>query len=441
MSKRITATQEWVQGGLLVLLIFLIPLQTRYLFTNPLVGGAPWEDGRIALYGFDIVFLFLLTQAQTVWKNTQDFRWITFVLFWVAMLLSIVHVERMDLSVYRLIRVAEAMFVFGLLVRVSRRWLHAAMATWVVAGIIQACVALTQFVMQSFPANKWFGLSGLDAAALGTSVVENAGGRFLRAYGMFPHPNILAGFLVIGVVIALKLYGETTSSRVRMLAAVGMIMQQFGLFLTLSRTGVVALGVAVFVMVSYALYSWGKDSPLRSIQAMRRAPVILVVMVLFWIGMGVSLRELWVPRVAIDTQFEERSLSEREHLLVDAVEVWNQSEWFGVGVGNMTVALQGTHPEWNGYQLQPPHNVPLLILAETGVVGFVVGAMMLAGFLWKTIQQRPVMFVSMGGIFAMFMLGILDHYFWTQGSGMLMFWAALGIFQPRADVASKANNS
>ncbi len=48
-----------------------------------------------------------------------------------------------------------------------------------------------------------------QAGNLGTAVIEFVDGRFLRVYGSLSHPNILGGWLVLGLVAVIFLY--TTS--------------------------------------------------------------------------------------------------------------------------------------------------------------------------------------------------------------------------------------
>lgn len=422
---------EWTQFGLLALLVFLIPLQTRYFFTDPGLNGAVWEAGRISVYAFDIVFLFLLAHARYFWNVTRDARWTYFALFLLVLILSVVNAVEVPLAIYRIVRVAQAMFLFGVLMRMTDKFRNGVMAAWVSAGIIQSLVALSQFILQSFPGSKWLGLAALNPGVLGTAVIETLDGRFLRAYGTFSHPNILAGFLTIGIVIALKLYKKTDDPRMRMLAAVAFMVQQVGLFMTFSRTGVVAAGVALFIIITYRLYKWTKVNH-PPLQQLWRAPAILLVVVVFWTSLGYAFRDLWLPRIVIEGRIEEQSISLREQSIVDSLQLWYAEPVLGVGAGNATVVLSELNPEQNGLEVQPPHNMALLILFEAGILGVALGALMCAGFMWKVLQQNPVHSISFAGLAMIFVLSMFDHYFWTQGSGILMFWLGIAVFQPTA---------
>ena len=44
---------------LLYFFVFLIPWQTRWIIWNPKISEEVWEYGRIAIYGFDVIFVIL----------------------------------------------------------------------------------------------------------------------------------------------------------------------------------------------------------------------------------------------------------------------------------------------------------------------------------------------------------------------------------------------
>ena len=105
---------------------------------------------------------------------------------------------------------------------------------------------------------------------------------------------------------------------------------------------------------------------------------------------------------------------------------------FGVGLNNFLVNLPEFQKTHNSvFSLQPVHNIYLLVLAETGIIGF--GAFM--WLLFKTyykvksqklkvkssIQNSKVLILSI-----VLILGLFDHYFLTLQQGQLLLAFVLG---------------
>jgi hypothetical protein len=85
------------------------------------------------------------------------------------------------------------------------------------------------------------------------------------------------------------------------------------------------------------------------------------------------------------------------------------------------------NPNLQSWDYQPVHNIYLLILAELGIIGFI---------LWLI----PVLFLTKKSSFICSLLFIVilaislfDHYFWTLYFGILLFWLTLGLMQKKLD--------
>ncbi|HHE45948.1 MAG TPA: hypothetical protein ENL05_01200, partial [Candidatus Moranbacteria bacterium] len=72
---------------------------------------------------------------------------------------------------------------------------------FLLATVLQSALAIGQFTFQRSFSNKWLGMSNYESWQGGISVLENEGGRWLRAYGSFPHPNILGGYLALAFIV------------------------------------------------------------------------------------------------------------------------------------------------------------------------------------------------------------------------------------------------
>ena len=119
---------------------------------------------------------------------------------------------------------------------------------------------------------------------------------------------------------------------------------------------------------------------------------------------------------------------------------------FGVGLNNFLVELPNVHKQdSNVFYLQPVHNIYLLILSQTGIVGF-------GFFIWfigKTYQKLKAQSSKLKAtsknlksekdyliidplslivaLSVILILGLFDHYFLTLQQGQLLFAFTLGL--------------
>lgn len=275
--------------------------------------------------------------------------------------------------------------------------------TWFFGGFIAMIMisvvwGVWQVAMGSSPASTILGVSARDAARLGESVVMVGGERVLRAYGLFPHPNIFAGYLVAAVAIVAGQYSQREVFR-RVLSAVLVV----GLLLTASRAGVLAL--LVFSVLSRVQ----QKHPLY----FRRA---------FWASI-LFVFTLWVAALLLPDVvaalrgggvLEARSIVERRAQIGEWWRVWLQNVWtvvFGVGFRGYMVALHEVFPGSPMWRYQPVHNAPLLLLAELGIAGCALLVYMLK-------KVTTGMLSPVGA--AVFTLAMFDHYLVSLPAGLLL---------------------
>ncbi len=267
-------------------------------------------------------------------------------------------------------------------------------------GLVPAIgLGLVQFFAQTTWSSQWFGLAQHLAWQPGTSVVVGDFGRWLRAYGPFPHPNIFGGYMVLGLLMS-ALGVKNGRAEKYWLAMAG--LASAGLVFSFSRSA--WLGFVVAVVVGW---QWFKDESLRLWWA--------VVSLTLVIGVG-SVWPLVVGRTQVVGAYEQQSVSERVSGWYEAVAVWRSRPLVGVGLGNYTVALSAQFPGLAPWAYQPVHNIGLLALAELGVVGI----LLLAGVIWGVRRHlRGLWWVA-----PILIIGLFDHYFLTLYPG----WVLLGVW-------------
>ena len=114
--------------------------------------------------------------------------------------------------------------------------------------------------------------------------------------------------------------------------------------------------------------------------------------------------------------FESLSLVERLEYSRLSISLFRENFVTGIGLNQFIYHLPfSTNLELEGRNLQPVHNIFLLWVVETGVLGLLT----LAGFgafLWPRIKNFPSYKQAL--LLSILILGSLDHYFLTLRMGM-----------------------
>lgn len=285
--------------------------------------------------------------------------------------------------------------------------------------ILQSALALWQYVHQSSIGGLWYFL-GERLFTAGTPGIANAsinGELILRPYGTFPHPNVLAGYLLVVLLLGWFLLPLYNLRWQRWLVRLSLLVGTGGLFLTLSR-------VAILLWVGFLLIVLG----MRFWKRARIAPILLVsCLLLLSIITPVGSRLL-------QTNLTEESVVQREQLVGSAWHMIVSNPLQGVGLGNFLPTLAQLQPALSvGTSLQPVHNIYFLITAETGLIGF-------SCFIWFlfltfrvllcSVQKNPSSLPSLTVLVvlsSLLILGLFDHYLLTLQQGQLVFAYIIGL--------------
>lgn len=128
-----------------------------------------------------------------------------------------------------------------------------------------------------------------------------------------------------------------------------------------------------------------------------------------------------------------KDINERIVLAKLAVEMWKSNPLFGIGLGNFITALPKTGLSNNViWLLQPVHNIYLLILSETGLVGFIL----LFVLMFKTFKNSLKIIRLPAGqenykfiipLLCILYTGLFDHYWVTLQQNSLLFAVIIGL--------------
>ncbi len=117
------------------------------------------------------------------------------------------------------------------------------------------------------------------------------------------------------------------------------------------------------------------------------------------------------------------SLSRRYQLNLAAIQIWADHPLFGIGLNQFTASLPHyTQIEASTRFLQPVHNIYLLILSETGLIGLVI----LTAIFWKLFSIQRLAFSI--PVIILLIIGLVDHYPLTLQTGQLLAVLSIGLF-------------
>lgn len=426
-SSRGESDHGWLTT-LLAVIVFLLPWQARWIVDVPQVNGGAWEYGVTSVYATEVLlwavlaigYLRLLRQGvrwrrfQLNWREPKTWIVASAYLLVAVATLSLLWAADRGVGVRAWFRLVEGSVLFFLLATAPVRWLALARAG-ALAAAVQGVVAVEQFFVQSVPASTWLGMAAQSADRLGASVVELSDGRWLRAYGTFPHPNILAGFLAVGLLLAAAWYVARYQYLDRVAALACGALAAVGLVLTFSRTGMAATGLGLLTALLVASRGSARWPLARFVSFTALVLAAAAALVL----------PQALTRATGAGRLELRSLQERADLAHQACLLAGQRWLGGVGIGNATVATQRLDPGQPGWAYQPAHDVWLAVTVELGVLGALALAGLVVSLAWRASAQRA--WVGVGLLAALAVAASFDHYVWTLYPGIMLWWVGLGL--------------
>lgn len=238
----------------------------------------------------------------------------------------------------------------------------------------------------------WLGERRFDYMTVGIARISWFGDNFVRAYGTFSHPNSLAGFLLVAVLLLDKVknskINKTRMWTINWLAIIGII-------LTGSRL-VWAVGLLTVIFRFKSKFG---------------LKMVLVGLMLMVGGLLFENKINWLGG------WSSQSALLRLNLNKSALKMIGQFPIFGVGLGNFLTKL----PDYlfNFWIIQPVHNVFLLVLAEVGIVGF--------GWLWVFLNKK-IEWRRFGWIWVVIvMTGMFDHYWMSLPQNLAIMSVVMGL--------------
>jgi O-antigen ligase len=434
------------------LLVGAMTLGTRVLVYQFIPGFHEYE--AVFLYASDVFVLGFIVLALMCGGRALNIRVFAFTLIFLALSFISIFVASLPLlAAYNFLRlVVLVLLALSLSVFVWRISFSFVAFSFAFFAVLQAIIGFVQFVLQRSVGLHIFGESVLGPFVGGASKIPFGGAALLRAYGTFPHPNVLAAFLLLGLFSLLFLYVKNDAplyadlynykklvrvnfrafiqSRhlyIRILIGASIFIVLTGILLTFSRAAwLIALVLTPFFLIGSLFVSRGR--------LLHRVMPIVRITVLLLLSLGALFNLFgWAAFPRAQISIDEPAVTQRLSYQDIGLHLMSKNV-LGVGIGNQVFySVNKRVYEQFGmtevWQWQPIHNLYLLIGSEIGLMGLLAFLALVGWVVWRTLknglglEQLTAFFF----LFVLLLFGLTDHFLWTLQQGRLMLWVVVGI--------------
>ena len=423
----------------LYLLASSLPWQTRLIIRAGSLNSTYYEYATISLYASDILIgLLILLVIFSIYRNrisflsSEKYLWMWVLLAWwdLFVFISIFKAPDKALALFTYIQFLLGIGLFWLLLRI--KWDKFKLGIAFLTGtFMQAVLGLWQFNSQEDFSSKWLGKAIHSAEQLGSAVVQfgplGAGERWLRAYGGLDHPNMLGGYLTIGLFVILACWLANRQLKQNKLWSYTLFIASFilsgGLVVSFSRAA--WLGFVGGLTVMLVLSIWQRKLWLEK--------YILILVFVFASSMFIYytlMPQVFVARLSATGRIENKSITERQAGFFESKELISQNFWLGTGLSNYGLILASQDISHKpGYYFQPVHNAFILVLAEIGIFGFLGMLLFWLYILVKIWQEKAgdeLRIIKIGIFAGVSLMMLIDHWWWSLHFGLIFYWFAAG---------------
>ena len=434
-----------IQVILLYLIAFSLPFQLRHIFNFETIKNINGfrEYLAVSLYPFDIFIIILLiisllsNQKKIFNKKTLQliskqplfyFILLVFISFFVT--------NSSGTNWYNLSRLLEGIFLFiasrDLLKQHTVRIYF--QFTLFIGGVIQAIIAILQFIYQHSLGLNWLGENIIGADIHGIAKFSFEGEKLIRAYGTFPHPNVLGIFLLfslsagLSLILSKKILMDKLRPLYRLIFLSEFLIIIVGILLTYSRA-IIAFTFLLLIIFALAQKKFISKRYKQYCNQLKIPFFLQTTLAIILIFGGVFLvYNLIAPRLCIQCP-NDSSMSFRKTYRQTAELIILKHPLLGVGLGNFVpVSKEVTVTKLSAWRLQPVHNLYLLIASELGLVSLFLFLLTIFLFVFRQFRWQILINSPLNLFFLMSLLiAFFDHYFWTIPQGQIIFWLAFAL--------------
>lgn len=254
----------------------------------------------------------------------------------------------------------------------------------------------------------YLGERAYNSSTPGIANASVNGELFLRPYATFPHPNVLAAFLVAYMLLLFYVFPKNFKKYLYILLSIGTAC----LLLTLSRTEILYWIISLLCIFVISIFKKYKNRKIN----IRKQVFFLIPLLI--IAFGIFQNSLIIQRF-LQTRISDESFAQRQELVSTSIKIFSDNPIFGTGPNNFFYHLPNTG------LIQPVHNIFLLILSETGIIVFFIFLYFLVKLFYGTIKTKNKYLILLFLSFIVF--GSIDHFYLTLQQGQIITALIFGI--------------
>lgn len=413
---------------LFYLFIFFIPQQFGPHFwpTFSFVKGIRIDYLSPTIYISDILILLLfLLSFKKVFTHSQTRSFllsIPFITFVLILCIPFLYAQSPANLFYGLFSLMKLIYI-GLFAAIvlRREHLNTIVFVFLISALLESVLAIFQFLTQGSLGGVFyfFGERTMNLSSIGAAVISTSYGLLLRPYGTFPHPNVLGFYLLTSVLLGFYILSKIQKKHLKLIIAGAFLVIEIAISLSFSRV-VIMLNILSFISIGL-LYGNVKNFRKHKLLVAFGLTNLLVFLVFF------SNRFSNIYHIS-------SAILPRVDLMDISFKVFMQYPLFGTGLQNYLFSQVDFQRNFSSVYLQPVHNIYLLILTQTGIMGF--GVVMY--FFYLTYMRLKIHFSRsrknniLRFIISLLFLNILlagffDHYFLTIHQSQIIFALIFGL--------------
>ncbi len=317
-------------------------------------------------------------------------------LFSIFIILNIIFSLNIPVTIFRWVKILEWGIVVFMVRKSYRDILKMAWIPFLISTVVVFILSLGQVVSGHTLGGIFYflGERSFNSLTPGISLVNILGRAYMRAYSIFSHPNSMAGFELLSFFLFLKWRAKSK------LIYIGIALSFLSVLLSFSKGAYIAL------IISFLIYLIGERKVARH---------NFLTVVTFFVS------SLLVFLFAGITHFSlPFSLQVRSELLTVSGNLFTKNPVFGVGLGTFvgeysSTIIKGT----TVFFLQPVHNIFILVLTETGIIGFILFFVFLVKVFRRIAIGKNNQFLFII-FFVILFTGFFDHYSLTLQQNFLL---------------------
>jgi len=409
------------------LLILFLPTQFGKHFwpDSSFVYGLRLDYLSPTIYLTDIfiflIFVFNIKASLGILRRIKKLQLGIFLIFILSLIVGISLAKNPVAGAYGLVKFFEFSYLAFYIYQNIKSFNKKILFYLLLVGLIfESSLSFLQYINQGSIGNilYFFGERQYSFQTPGVAKALINGQLILRPYATFSHPNVLAGYLIVNTFF---LFLFTPRGKIaKSFLTIALIFTTLSFLLSLSRVSILDWIVCLlflFAILIYKKYKKGKSNVKISFVAIVG---LLVVLSTFFFQKSIIIQRF------LSTSLLDESITQRKDLIHQGVLMFSKNPVFGVGLNNFFNNLNPFSEKI--LLIQPAHNIFILMLSETGVIGFLFLICILILGISRVLSlkgdKRNYLICI---FFSICFLGSFDHYFFTLQQGQLLFTIFLSL--------------